>query len=395
MRRLLFSLLGLLAIASPAAAQRRNRPPTLDSLLARAQRDSLDPSAHYELSIGYWRAKRYDDEARALRRAIAIDPRYAPAYYSLALQVYDRRPKLWDEEEKRKVPPAWRDSLENSYRLRRQAFLIDPMVDLRVVGTEAPPEEMVVLPDYGEFTTYWLFEIAMGSFGAARYELSYSSWQKFVERMYAGKPQDSIPSFVFFYRGLAAGHRGIHNVAIADFRTLLDRAVTRERSDSLIQIPLETNDYRYILATLHERAGKPADAVALYKEAIANDLGLFMARVRLAGMYRQFRQWNDAIAEARRAIEANPDDPTAVRELGEILYEARRYDEAEAALKEAQNKNPHDQRTTYILGVLYQTAGRHAEARQAYDRFLAVAPAGPYRRELEDARARLSALPGQ
>jgi tetratricopeptide (TPR) repeat protein len=394
MRRPLAALAGLLVVGPPVLAAQKANPPTIAELEATAARDSLDPSAHYRLSIGYWRAKRYDDEARALRRAIAIDPRYAPAYLSLAFQVYDRRPKLWEEERKNKVPAAWVDSLERSYRLRRQAFLIDPLVDFRVVGTEAPPEDMVVLPDYGDYTTWWVGEIALGAFGSARYELSYAAWQRFVQRAFSGKPRDSLPSFIFWYRGLAAAHRNIHQVAIADFQTLLARALAQEQSDSLIQIPLETNDYRFILALLHERAQRPVDAVALYKEALAGDLGLFMAHVHLAQVYRRYRQWNDAVAEARRAVETNPDDPTALRELGEVLSEAGRPAEAEEPLRLARERNPLDVWTLLALGALYQATSRPQEAREAYGRFLELAPAARVAdRVIADTRERLAMLP--
>ena len=378
--------------AVPLTAQQRTKPPTIAVLEARATADSLDPSAHYELSLGYWRAKRYDDEARALRRAIAIDPRYAPAYYSLGLQVYDRRPKLWDEELKRKVPAAWRDSLERSYRLRRQAFLINPMVDLRVVGTAAPPESMMVVPDYGEVTTDYMLYLAVAAFGSARYELSYSAMARWLERAHANTPRDSLPSFVFWYRGLSAAHQNSHRVAIADFRTLLDRALKEEQADSLIQIPLGTNDYRYVLALLYERAGQPADAIETYKEALANDLGLFMAHVGLARTYRQHKMWNDAIAEARRAVETNPDDATALRELGEILTEAGRAADAEDALRQAAERNPADVRVHLAFARLHQAAGRPAEARASVDRFIALAPTtwtGP----VAEARQLQSALP--
>ena len=373
LRRLMVSLC-LAAAALPLSAQQRKKPPALPELEARAARDSLDPSAHYELSLGYYRAKRYDDEARALRRAIAIDPRYAPAYYSLGLQVYDRRPKLWDEEMKRKVPPAWRDSLDRSYRLRRQAFLIDPMVDLRVVGTEAPSEEMMVIEDWGESTTDYLLYLAVAGFSRARYELSYAAMTKWLERAHPRTPRDSLPSFVFWYRGLAAAHQNSHRVAIADFRTLLDRALTVEQADSLIQVPLSTNDFRYILALLYERANQPADAVTMFKDALANDLGLYMAHVGLARTYRQFKMWNEAVAEAQRAIETNPDDATAQRELGEILTDAKKYAEAEAALKQAAERNPADVRVHLSLARLYQVSGRPADAKASAERFVAIAP---------------------
>ena len=173
------------------------------------------------------------------------------------------------------------------------------------------------------------------------------------------------------------------------------RARAQGRSDSLIRVPLETNDFGYILAVLRGRAGKPADAEALSRESLANDLGLFMAHVRLAAMYRKYRQWNDAVTEARRAIEANPDDPVAVRELGEILYDARRLPEAEEQLRQALERHPTDPRTHYALGVLYQDANRPAEARDALTRFLALAPAARVTgRTVDDATQRLQRLPG-
>lgn len=386
--------LALAALALPIAAQQRTKPPTIAALEARAATDSLDPSAHYELSLGYWRAKRYDDEGRALRRAIAIDPRYAPAYFSLGLQVYDRRPKLWEEERRRKVPAAWRDSLERSYRLRRQAFMINPMVDLRVMGTAAAPESMMVVPDYGDVTTEYMLYLAVAAFGSARYELSYAAMARWLERAHANTSRDSLPSFVFWYRGLSAAHQNSHRVAIADFRTLLDRAVKEEQADSLIQIPLGTNDYRYVLALLYERAGQPADAIETYKETLANDLGLYMAHVGLARTYRQHKMWNDAIAEAQRAVETNPDDPTALRELGEIFTEAGRTADAESALRQAAERNPADVRVHLAFARLHQAAGRPADARASVERFISLAPAtwtGP----VAEARKLQSSLPAE
>jgi tetratricopeptide (TPR) repeat protein len=391
-RRQLIVLFVVGVLPALAAAQARQRPRTVAELEAEVAADSLDPGAHYRLSLAYWRAKRYDDEARALRRAIAIDPRYAPAYLSLSYQVYDRRPRLWNEERRRRVPEAWRQPLEESYRLRRQAFLIDPMVDFRVVGTEAPSEEMLVIPDYGEATTDYLLYVGVVAFDLARYELSYAALDKYLERAMSGKPRDSIPSFILWHRGLAAAHERIYNVAIDDFRTLLGRAVSEETKDSLIYVPLSTNEYRYILAVLHQHAGKVADAVNLFKETLANDLGLYMAHVRLAQVYRGFKVWNDAIAEARRAVETNPDDPTAVRELGEILAEAGKLDEAEQVLRDAQARNPLDAHTYLALGDVQRRLTRPAEARASLERFVALAP----RRlapQIAEARRMLAELP--
>jgi tetratricopeptide (TPR) repeat protein len=361
-------------------------------LETRVRSDSLDPESHFRLAARYYTLKRFDDEERELRTAIGIDPRYAPAYLWLGDLPFDRRPKLWREERKGKVPPELQPAVEQSYRLWRQAFIIDPMVDFRVVGATAPPEDMMVVPDYGSATTNYLLQLGLGAFGVARYELAYSALDRWAERAYAAKPVDSLPDFFFLYRGLAAGHQRAYNRAIADFQVLLARSLKVESADSLLPFPLRTNDYRYVLGVLHQTWRKDAAAIALYKDAIAADLGLYMAHVRLAQIYRAFKMWDDAIPEAQRAIESNPDDPTAVRELGVILSEAGRLAEAEDALGRAAAANPRDPRAIYLLGVVRQQLAKSAEARDALSRFLAIAPAARYERELADARQRLAAL---
>ncbi len=392
------SVVSLAAMAVAAmtagAAQQRPpaKPPTLVELEARAGSDSLDPESHFRLAARYYTLKRFDDEERELRTAIGIDPRYAPAYLWLGDLPFDRRPKLWKDERKGKVAPELQPAVEQSYRLWRQAFIIDPMVDFRVVGTSAPPEDMTVVPEYGRATTDYLLQLGLGAFGVARYELAYGALDLWAQRAYGDKPADSLPDFLFLYRGLAAGHRRLYNRAIADFQVLLARSLKTESADSLLPFPLHTNDYRYVLGVLHQTWGKHAAAIALYKDAIAADLGLYMAHVRLAQIYRTYKMWDEASAEAQRAIETNPDDATAVRELGVILSEAGRSAEAEDALGRAAAANPRDPRAVYHLGIVRQQLAKPGEAREALSRFVAMAPSTRYEREIADAKQRLTAL---
>jgi tetratricopeptide (TPR) repeat protein len=395
---LTFALAVLAPIPARLPAQRRPapKPPTLEELESRARQDSLDPEAHFLLAQRYYRLNRSNDEEPELRATIAVDPRYAPAYLWLGDLPFDRRPKLWEEDRKGKVPEALRPAVEQSYRLWRQAFLIDPMVDFRVIGAKAPAEDMLVVPEYGRYTTEYLLWLGLGAFGAGRYELAYGALTLWVARAHPDQPRDSLPDFLFWYMGLAAAHQRAYKVGIDDFQVLLDRSLKAEQADTLMPFQLGTNDYRYVLAVLHHLWGKPADAMRLYQEAIANDLGLYMAHVRLAQMYREYKMWDKAIEEARRAIETNPDDATAVLELGVILAEAGRAAEAEETLSQAAAANPRDPRPIYHLGVVRQQLAKHSEAREALARFVAVAPAARYVREIADAKQRLAALgPGE
>lgn len=353
------AVLALAVAAGPLAAQRQ---PRLSELEARAVRDSLVPEAQYLLALGYARAKRHDDAAHALARALTIDPRYAPAYVAQAFQPYRRRPQLAKEERNGRVPAGWRDSLLASRRLLRQAFLLDPLAEL------LPPDL---------------------SRGQVRFSDAMAHWV--IRREFGNRPRDSLPSGALWYRGMADARRGHFQDAIDDFTTLLHRAQAFEQ-DSLAPFPVFTNDYRYILAVLYERAERPGDALELYKEALGHELGLYMGHVRLAALYRRHNMWNEAVLEAQRAVETNPDDPTALRELGETLRGAGRVAESEAPLRQAVERNRFDAGAVLVLAVVCEETGRRDEARDLLTRFLNMAPASLFERQLAEARWRLRAL---
>jgi tetratricopeptide (TPR) repeat protein len=360
---LLVVIIVSLSVAPLARAQRPATRLPLAELEARATRDSLDPEVLYRLALGYARAKRWDDEARALRAALAINPRYTPAYVALAFEPFQRRPALVREARKGKVPSAWRDSLIESNRLLHQAFLIDPLAET------GPPD-----------------------IDPQQRRLAQVSLELALALRFGGRPPDSLPSWVLWYQGLSAGRNGLYTSAIEDFRVLLRRAEAIE-SDSVLPFPVATNDYRYVLAVLYDRAGRPADALGFYQQTLGGDLGHYMAHARLARLYRDHQMWMEAVAEAQHAVETNPEDPTTTRELGEILLAAGRLAEAEAAIREARERNPRDIGTEYVLGMILQQAGRTADAGASLSRFLALAPATLYGPQIADAKQRLAALP--
>jgi tetratricopeptide (TPR) repeat protein len=389
-RRPVLVIAAVVAWATPASAQ-TDRPVPLEDLESAAQRDSLDAETLYQLALRYDLIKRYDDAERVARAAVAIDPRYAPAWLLLAYLPFDRRPKLWDETRKGKVPAAWQAAVAESQRLEHRAFLIDPLVDFRVIGAPPPKQDVVAIPEYGAYTTVYLLVLGLSEFGW-RYELSYNALDLFAQRAYKDQPPDSIPSGIFWWRGLAAAHLGSYNRAIADIQVLFDRSLKQEAADTLIQIDLGTNDYRYLLALLKQRSHRPADAMTLYQETLAADLGLYMAHVRLAHLYADNRMWAQAIEEARRAVTANPDDPSLLLDVAEVLRDAGRLPEAEEAFRQAAQANGRSPRVSYELGLVEQQVGNSADAKAALTRFLAIAPSR-MSTEIADAKLRLATLP--
>src|SRR5438552_18487190 len=125
---------------------------------------------------------------------------------------------------------------------------------------------------------------------------------------------DSVWDGLLWLHALAAAHSDHLPEAIADAEALLRRNLAHERADSTRVTPLRTNEYRYMLAALNQRAGHLDDAERGYEETATNDLGNYMAHVQLARIHEARRDWTHAIAERRAAVNANPADHTLVHD---------------------------------------------------------------------------------
>ena len=149
---------------------------------------------------------------------------------------------------------------------------------------------------------------------------------------------------------------------------------------------------RYTLATIHQAAGKLSEARQLYQEALANDIGLYMAHVQLAGLAEMERDFTTAIVERRRAVDANPDDPSLLTDLGVTLGKAGQMEEAVAMLERAADANPRDSSPLYWLGIGYVQLNRIPDARMSFTHFIEMAPSR-YDKQIASAKDRLAKLP--
>ena len=100
----------LVAFTLPAASAAQFKLPIkLAELEQRVRADSNDPAAHFNVALAYWNAKRWEDTDRALRTAIRLDARFAPAYVALNYLPYARRSSLWEEISENRVPEEWEE----------------------------------------------------------------------------------------------------------------------------------------------------------------------------------------------------------------------------------------------------------------------------------------------
>ena len=393
MRSLGVLLVVLAALAAPLAAQRIALPAKLSELETRARQDSNDAAAQYNVALAYWNEKRWDDADSALHRAIRIEPQFAAPYLALWALPYARRPQLWTDVEEDKVPTEWRPRIEESDRMYRHAFLLDPLVDLRIVSLVLPPRSVFVdlIAEYDNF--YQWYDDSFEKLRQGNFDDAYQRFQRMVLDMGGDRHPERVPTFIYWWHGLAAAHVNKNEDAVFDFRQILDRylQVERRRRDSITTVPMRTNEYRYELAVMKQRAGQLDEAIGLYREALENDAGLYPAHSRLATIYEARNLWDQAVAERRAAVNVSPDDPSLLVDLGRTLASARRTLEAEQAFRQAMDANPHDARIPYYLGRIEEQLSKPTDARAAYTRFLSIAPSR-YATQIADAKQRLETL---
>jgi tetratricopeptide (TPR) repeat protein len=204
-------------------------------------------------------------------------------------------------------------------------------------------------------------------------------------------PLDSIPGEVLWYRGLAAAQLNKTDDAVRDVGELLRRTVKQEKSAKLVNVPLRTNEYRYVLGSIKLRAGDLNGAAEQFTDATEGDLGLYMAHVQLGNVYEMAGKLDLALRERQRAIDANPDDRTSVIELAETQYKAKKLADARKSLESVIVAEPNNMRAVYTLGILSAEMGDKATARSQFEHFIKIAPPR-FKDEIEDAKKRLSAL---
>lgn len=385
-RRYALSIVASL-LAGSAAAQQLKVDASVGELEARARRDSNDATAHYNLALGYWSKKKWAEAGVSLRAALALDAGFAPAH--LALAYLPRASGEFWKEHTVLLGGGWQlvtyeapDSVwEEFERLYRRAFMLDPLVDVRLI-----------------VATEWRGG-HIDAYDRALFDYNDGKWPEAVRRFgelvadsnaYRGE-RAGLFERILWYRALALERLGRREEAIQDLRRLMERSERREQSDTLFRWPLRTNEYRYVLAYITQRANDPNGAVALYQDALTVDLGLYPAHSRIADIYEGARMWPQAIEARRHAINANPDDAGLHLGLGVTLAKAGRLAEAEGALAHALELNPRESRAAYYLGIVRQQQGKSAEARSTFERFIALAPSR-YARQIDDATQRLAAL---
>ena len=122
---------------------------------------------------------------------------------------------------------------------------------------------------------------------------------------------------------MAAARADKPDVAIAELDTLIQHVDSRQgQADTSGFDELDGVEMRQVVAALKQRAGQTDEAIAMYQEVLARDIGNYMSHVQLANIYESRREFDRAIAERQRAQDTNPDAASLLLDLGITLGKA-------------------------------------------------------------------------
>jgi len=141
------------------------------------------------------------------------------------------------------------------------------------------------------------------------------------------------------------------------------------------------NMYGFYLAAM----GRPSDALDYIRRAQEADPLAARRRHELAMCYTWLRQYDQAIAEERKAIELEPNFAIAYAWLGTALVQKGMYEEAIAEMHKALDRGQKHPSIRGTLGYAYAMAGEKAEAQKVLEELTGISPS-PYSFALPIAR---------
>ena len=390
-----------LLVAAPLAAQAPPAEPPVDSLRRWAARDSLDARAFFDLGMGLWSGHEYDAADTAFQRALALSPHYAEPHLALALLPFGRGWRFLNDLSHRVTADSMRGLLRNSSRLYREAYLLDPLVDPRILRYLGVDE---LVPRYGEVefqggivlataVPWWEGKTKRG----VRYLVDgqYDSAFAVLDQVLHAREMSQgaiLPDLFIWYYGLAAAHDAKYDRAAAAFQELAQRAFRRQNADPDWVLPSSRADYLYLYAVMSTRYGNLGVAIPAFQEALAVNLGLFEAHARLADIQENRGDVDGAITERQRAVDVSPETGELHLDLGVTLLGAGRAAAAESAFVAAARLLPNDAGAQQFLANTALQLGDSTVARRALERFVVVAPAR-YAEQVDQARRTLAELP--
>lgn len=290
-------------------------------------RPTLPPGADVNDAVAYYRLgdsiefRQQGVADQAYYWAIRLDPTMADAYLARwELRSHGDSRRLYPDDSVRRPADAWHNEGPAVDSLRTTALMYNPFLD----------EALDIPPQIGHLKEWQanrdpviagLWWYSKGDFAKAA-----KKWGEAIRKK---------PSYAALHvpRAFAWVHLQQADSAVADLTALIG-AIERIQ-DSTIAPYLSKDFLYYAIGTLRGGQKRYAEARDAYQSALVENLGFYMAHVRLSAVALFLHDTTTALNELETATLIRNDDPLLRTFHGSILAASGRLVEAERALRAA------------------------------------------------------------
>jgi tetratricopeptide (TPR) repeat protein len=160
-----------------------------------------------------------------------------------------------------------------------------------------------------------------------------------------------------------------YDSAVAELRLYRELMTKKEEKDITVQFESKTIAL-FSIGVAQVQMDSLAAARASFEEVLTEDLGFYMAHVRLAGVALLRHDDTTATKELGDAAALNETDASIVFGYAFVLRRAGRLDEAAAEFRKAIAVDPYYANSYLYLGRIEESQGRTAEAIASYQAFV-------------------------
>jgi tetratricopeptide (TPR) repeat protein len=150
---------------------------------------------------------------------------------------------------------------------------------------------------------------------------------------YFRRAVEEDPGFALAYAALADAHLSLMNYETAPSAEL--SAAARTYAEEAVNRDPGLAEAHMVLGAVRQNNWEWAASESSYREALRLKPMLARARRWYAGLILQFRRFDEAIAETKRAIDQDPYDRTTATTLGLFLFVAGRFQQSADVLESA------------------------------------------------------------
>ena len=298
---------------------------------------------------------------RAFHWAARLDPTFADAYF--ARWALLRRDFPWREMPDgsiRRIFAVQPNAAQMTDSLLAIAIAYSPFLE----GTINVPQWIIGL---SERTASQDPAVAgMRAYGRGDYRKAVAEWGKELKK----EPKSAM---LHIPRAYAWVRLDEADSAIGDLTQLVQRLEIVER-DSAVTPYFSKEFLYYAIGMLHAGKERFPEARAAFEHSLLENLGFYMAHVRLSGVVMMFHDTTTALTELETAMLIRPDDPLVLVYHGSLLLGTGRVADAERQFRAALRADSDYALPHVFLGLAAEKRHDTSSASAEYTDYLSRSP---------------------